>query len=93
MTTTEDINNLRQENERLMAEIGREGVALDVLSMLKMRLDYVTDFLVGDDEARQIEFAMGWEQALNEALTEASRQIARAKLTAEVPGQLRLVEP
>lgn len=93
MTTAEDINNLRQENERLMAEIGREGIALDVISMLKMRLDYVTDFLVGDDEDRQIEFAMGWERALNEALTEASSQIARAKLTAEVPGQLRLVEP
>lgn len=93
MTTADEVNNLRKDNEHLMAEIGREGVSLDIISMLKMRLDYVTDFLIGDDEDRQIEFAMGWERTLNEALVEAAGQIAKAKLTAPMPGQLSLVQP
>lgn len=93
MTTTEDVQNLRTENERLMAEVGREGVGLDYMSMLKMRLDYVTDFLLGDDEQRQIDFAMGWEQMLHGALTDAQSQIARAKLAVPMPGQLSLVQP
>lgn len=93
MTTADEVNNLRKDNEHLMAEIGREGISLDIISMLKMRLDYVTDFLVGDDEQRQIDFAMGWEQTLNEALVEAAGQIAKAKLTVPMPGQLTLVQP
>lgn len=89
MITPEDVQDLRTKNERLMAELAREGGGLDFLGMLKMRLDYVTDFLVGDDPQRQIEFAMGWERMLSNVLTSISRKNSPEPM----PGQLRLVEP
>lgn len=73
-----DLQSKTAENEELMRNLAREGVQLDMASMLKMRLDFVTEFLVPAD--RLVEFGLAWETKVNEALTEATAQINRAKL-------------
>ena len=92
MTIQEDIEALAAQNQRLMKDLSTHGVSLDVLSMLKMRLDYVTDFVLGGDPERSLQFGLGWETALNEALTGAQAEVTKARLHVPMAGQLSLVD-
>lgn len=88
----QDLEALQKSNQDILNSLAREGVGIDGFTMLKMRLDYVTDFLVGDDLERIHEFAMGWESFLAKVLEGAESKVAQAKL-AVMPGQLSLVDP
>ena len=84
---------LQKSNQETMRNLQRDGFAIDVLTMLKMRLDFVTDALVGTDEESQLRFGIGWEEFLHDVLSGAEAEARKAALTAgqrQMPGQLIL---
>ena len=91
--THQDLEALQKSNQETMQNLQRDGFAIDVLTMLKMRLDFVTDYIVGTDEEAQLRFGIGWEQFLGDVLSGAEAEARKAALLAgqrEMPGQLIL---
>jgi hypothetical protein len=79
--------DLQESNQQILNNLALEGVGIDTLTMLKMRLDYVTQFLVGDDEQQVLTFATGWERFLAKVLDGAEQQVRMAKLQVVPPHQ------
>lgn len=82
---------LRAENDRLVAECRAQGVQFNPLSMVQMRLEVLIEFLLGDEGRARYE--LQFAQKLNEQLREVPAQVARAKLTQGVNGQNPLLRP
>jgi hypothetical protein len=72
---------LMEANQALLDGLALEGFAIDNLTMLKMRVDYLTQFLVGGDEERVYTFGIGWEKFLAKVLDGADQQVRMAKLS------------
>lgn len=86
----EDVDAIVQDSMEVLQQIAREGVAVDESVMLKMRLDYVTEFLVGDDPEVLAKFRLGWEQQVNSFFHEILANINKAKLLVPNAHQLSI---
>jgi hypothetical protein len=66
------IDELKQENSELISSLHQNGIELNPLVMLKMRLDIVTEYILSISETPRELFEMEWEAALNETLKAAA---------------------
>ena len=71
---------LQAKNLERMQNLEREGFVLDGTVLLKMRLDQLTEHVLGDDQEAIEQFGLTWEKRLDEILGEIESQINRAKL-------------
>lgn len=70
--------DLAAENAELIQTLAHDGVGLDPLSLLQLRLDYLTGRLIPPHLMDN--FNQGWEQQLNVVLKDAVENVNRAKL-------------
>lgn len=73
-------------NQATMQRLHSQGLPIDTLTMLKMRLDFVTEFLLSKVSPQDhFNFAMNWEQRVASVL-EGAEQAARMNRLALPPG-------
>lgn len=68
------IDELKQENSALISSLHQNGIELNPLVMLKMRLDILTEYVLSISETPRELFEMEWEATLNETLKAASER-------------------
>lgn len=87
MSTIEELETLRQDNADKAKQIIQRGYSLDVMSMLKMRLDVLTDHLLGDtlDDINRLAFEIRYETEFSGILDAMVEQTATPSLV--LPGQ------
>lgn len=68
-------------NQATMNRLHAEGTPVDPFVMLKMRLDFVTNFLLAQAPPTvQFNFAMNWEAFLAKVLEDAETEARKARL-------------
>lgn len=82
-----------QHNQDTMNRLASQGHQIDGAVMLKMRLDFVTEFLLQQAGPEvQFNFAMNWEQRLADVLEHAEQAARRNTLSlppgVQMPGQM-----
>lgn len=62
---------LADQNAATLESITNSGNHLDPMTMLKLRLDFVTEWLMPIDQKTQYDFAIAWERFVETILTQA----------------------
>lgn len=81
MTTSEELDRFRSDNERLLMEISTDGYGIDPVQILKLRVDVITDMLISSGLLDDSTLELLWERNLNAALDGMAAEIRTAKLT------------
>lgn len=76
------LQTARQKNLDRLEALHKEGFALDPLTMLKIRLDVITNQLLGDDEQAAYDLEMAYEAVISVLFDNVEENINRQKLTA-----------
>lgn len=79
-TPRDELNELRARNLYRLQKLGTEGFVLDPITMLKLRLDVVTDYVVGGDEDKADALELQYEAAIAQVFDSVEENINRAKL-------------
>lgn len=79
--TRETVDAADRENNRLIEELGKQGVGLDVTSILQNRLNIFIEYFVGDfSSMERLEFETKWNTFMAEMLQNVQSQVSRTKL-------------
>jgi hypothetical protein len=81
-------------NQATMNRLGADGHAIDGAVMLKMRLDFLTEFIMAQVPPQaQFNFSMNWETFLAGVLEHAETEVRKSRLALPpgvMPGQLEI---
>ena len=78
-----DIEEVQNRNAELLGELTAAGFALDESTILKLRVDAVTSYLIDHGVIEESTLEFDWENTMSELLEAAASEVRRRTLLGE----------
>jgi hypothetical protein len=78
-----DIEDVQKRNAELLGELTAAGFALDETTILKLRLDAITNHLIEAGVIQETTLELNWEMTMSELLEAAAAEVRRRTLLGE----------